>query len=96
MHVLLDASRKVVARATSISRCYRVGIALNLLQYNTVGRKRPNADPCVLRDTSASRQLGLVFTDCLFRTTGAPGMHAAALKSPRTLKMPSCFFTLAL
>jgi hypothetical protein len=72
MHVLLDASRKVAARATSISRCYRVGIALNLLQYNTVGKKRANADPCVLRDTSASRQLGLVFTDRPFRTTGLP------------------------
>jgi hypothetical protein len=32
MHVFLDAARKVAARATSISMCYRVGIAPNLLQ----------------------------------------------------------------
>jgi hypothetical protein len=61
--VFLDASRKVAARATSISMCYRVGIALNLLQQNTVGDKRANAGPCMLRDTSASHQLELVSTD---------------------------------
>jgi hypothetical protein len=32
IYVFLDASRKVAARATSISRCYMVDIALNLLQ----------------------------------------------------------------
>jgi hypothetical protein len=32
MDVFLDASRNVAARAIFISRCYNVGIPLNLLQ----------------------------------------------------------------
>jgi hypothetical protein len=37
-----------------------------------MGSERANADPCMLRDTSASRHLGLVLTVLLLRTTGLP------------------------
>jgi hypothetical protein len=60
MYLFLDGSGKAAARARSILRCHRAGIALDLLQQNTAGDKRANAGSCMLSDVSVSRQLGLV------------------------------------
>jgi hypothetical protein len=57
-----------------------------------VGVKRANASPCMLRDTRASCQVGLVFTDRLLCTRGLPACTPLCRKA---LKPSKCYLDLS-
>ena len=96
-HAVVGASRKPSVCATPILRGTQGGhsaVFFTVLR-SIAGDRRTNAGSCMLEDTSASRQLGLVSKDLLLRTTGLSACSFTRRSDLTSLENRSSFVTLS-